>query len=259
MNNTVFESKGEQILEEIGMSKAEFARRMGIQRQNVKALFRSKDLRVIRKAAEVMGVQFEMLVGYTEPFEYKDYSSFSTIPLDIDLLSSTPVCSLSGHEFEPVEGVTFINQVASFFESQGGVAISSMGEVLLDRKGIKNSFYHGMSAIKRTAFAAVKDVLEHGSVILPLGNHSHNKKEQTGMIAAPVLIAGERYVCVVVVIFNQKVRRLYVHEAFITKKLLAVVATSLPSEDKSSLAQPQGDVAKVLIDFLVSKYSNDIS
>lgn len=39
---------------------------MGIQRQNVKALFKSKDIRVIRKAAEVMGVPWEMLVGYVD-------------------------------------------------------------------------------------------------------------------------------------------------------------------------------------------------
>ena len=110
-----------------------------------------------------------------------------------------------------------------------------------------------MSAIKRSAFAAIKDVLERGSVILPMGHHRDNKKEQTGMVAAPVEIAGERYVCVVVVIYNLQICRLYVHEAFVTKKLLAVVATSLPSEEDTSLAQPQGDVAKVLTDCLISK------
>ena len=66
MDTIYFEVKGEQLLKMIGMSKAEFARRMGIQRQNVKALFKSKDIRVIRKAAEVMGVPWEMLVGYVD-------------------------------------------------------------------------------------------------------------------------------------------------------------------------------------------------
>lgn len=64
MEEIYFESKGEELLGKLGMSKAEFARRMGIQRQNVKALFKSKDFRVIHKAAEVMGVPWEMLVGY---------------------------------------------------------------------------------------------------------------------------------------------------------------------------------------------------
>ena len=64
MNTIYFEAKGEYLLEKIGMPKAEFARRMGIHRQNVKALFKSKDIRVIQKAAEVIGVPWEMLVGY---------------------------------------------------------------------------------------------------------------------------------------------------------------------------------------------------
>ena len=66
-----FEVKGEALLEKIGMSKAEFARRMGIQRQNVKALFKSKDLRVIQKAAVVMGVPWGMLVGSVDETDEK--------------------------------------------------------------------------------------------------------------------------------------------------------------------------------------------
>ena len=48
------------------MSKSEFARQMGIRKQNVKALFKSKNLETIHKAAIVMGVPFELLVGYVE-------------------------------------------------------------------------------------------------------------------------------------------------------------------------------------------------
>lgn len=66
MNSIYFEEKGEALLEKIGMPKAEFARKMGIQRQNVKSLFKSKDLRVIQRAADVMGVPWIFLVGYAE-------------------------------------------------------------------------------------------------------------------------------------------------------------------------------------------------
>ena len=54
------------MLERIGMTKSEFARQMGIRKQNVKALFRTKNLETIYKAATVIGVPFEMLVGYVE-------------------------------------------------------------------------------------------------------------------------------------------------------------------------------------------------
>ena len=58
------------------MTKAEFARKMGIRKQNVKALFKSKNLETIYKAAGVMGVPFEMLIGYIEE------PDLSEIPLE---------------------------------------------------------------------------------------------------------------------------------------------------------------------------------
>ena len=66
MNQIYFEAKGEALLERIGMNKTEFARRMGIRKQNVKALFKSKNLETIYKAANVMGVPLELLIGYIE-------------------------------------------------------------------------------------------------------------------------------------------------------------------------------------------------
>jgi len=66
MSKIYFEANGEALLERIGMSKSEFARQMGIRKQNVKALFKSKNLETIYKAASVLGVPFELLVGYIE-------------------------------------------------------------------------------------------------------------------------------------------------------------------------------------------------
>ena len=77
MNQIYFEAKGEALLERIGMSKSEFARQMGIRKQNVKALFRSKNLETIYKAASVIGVPFELLVGYIEE------PSLSEIPVEL--------------------------------------------------------------------------------------------------------------------------------------------------------------------------------
>ena len=65
MAKTFFEEKGPALLERKGISKAEFARRMGVQRQNVNILFKTKNLYTIQKAAQIIGVPFEMLIGYT--------------------------------------------------------------------------------------------------------------------------------------------------------------------------------------------------
>ncbi len=72
MNQIYFEAKGEALLARIGMSKSEFARRMGIRKQNVKALFKTKNLETIHKASEVLGVPFVLLVGYIEEPDLSD-------------------------------------------------------------------------------------------------------------------------------------------------------------------------------------------
>lgn len=66
MTKILFEEKGAELLERMGISKAEFARRMGIQRQNVNALFKTKNLETIYRASLVMGVPFTMLIGYVK-------------------------------------------------------------------------------------------------------------------------------------------------------------------------------------------------
>lgn len=64
MEKIYFEEKGAELLKRIGMTKAEFARKMGIQRQNVNVLFKTHNIEVIRHAAEVMNVPFELLIAY---------------------------------------------------------------------------------------------------------------------------------------------------------------------------------------------------
>lgn len=66
MKGIYFEEKGPELLERRGMTKAEFARRMGILRQNVNALFRTNNLEIISRAAEVLEVPLALLVGYVD-------------------------------------------------------------------------------------------------------------------------------------------------------------------------------------------------
>ena len=176
----------------------------------------------------------------------------------MDLLNSIPIIELSGDEFMPKEGITFAQQVNEYFISQGGKADSSFGEVLLDIKGIQNSKQHGMSRIKAVAFAAVKDVLEKGVEILPMDYHGvHDKKQMTGMIAAPIAIGVEKYICVFEVIANLEVNRLYVHEAFVTKTLFEDAASNSVHGSETTSPHPQGEIAKVLQNYVSSNKNNN--
>ena len=85
--------------------------------------------------------------------------------------------TLSRFHFLPKPGITFAQQIHDYFLSFGGKALSPWGEVLLDKKGIQNDKAHGIGRIKAASFAAIKDVLEKGTIILPLDYYATNRKK----------------------------------------------------------------------------------
>lgn len=140
------------------------------------------------------------------------------------LLKGKTVCILNGNEFAKNDKMSFLQQLNDYFISIGNTASSPFGDVILDKKALKTDIHHGMSRIKAITFAAVKPTLENGIIILPLEYYNtNNKKQKTGMIAAPVVIGTDKYICVVVVIENTTTERLYVHEAFLTKNSLMML------------------------------------
>ena len=72
MKGIYFEEKGSALLEQRGMTKSEFARRMGIQRQNVNALFRTNNIEIIARAAEILEVPLALLVSYVNETDFSD-------------------------------------------------------------------------------------------------------------------------------------------------------------------------------------------
>ena len=82
MKGIYFEEKGIELLGKLGVKKAEFARRMGIQRQNVNALFRTNNLEIIARAAEVLKVPLALMVGVRKRDKTKiQYCITSLIPV----------------------------------------------------------------------------------------------------------------------------------------------------------------------------------
>ena len=64
MKGIYFQEKGIELLKQCGLTKSEFARRMGVLRQNVNVLFKTNNLEIIARAAEVLDVPLALLVGY---------------------------------------------------------------------------------------------------------------------------------------------------------------------------------------------------
>lgn len=61
-DKTFFEINAELLLKEAGLSKAKFAERMGIARQNIQKLFGTKNIFSLIQAADVLGVPLLTLI-----------------------------------------------------------------------------------------------------------------------------------------------------------------------------------------------------
>ena len=79
------------------------------------------------------------------------------------------------------------------------------------------------------------------------------KKQMTGIIAARIIIGSDTFICVVVVIYNLKLKRLYLHESFLTEKIPEIVASSLVRDGEPVSPQSQGVLTNILSLFIKSK------
>ena len=61
--STFFEKNGDALLRRMGISKTEFAEKMGVKKQNVNALFATKNILLLKKAAQVLDVPLETLIA----------------------------------------------------------------------------------------------------------------------------------------------------------------------------------------------------
>ena len=134
------------------------------------------------------------------------------------LISDEYVSEMGYFEF-PHVGDTLIEDIAAYYleKEEGHIERPGIGDILLDEKSVKNSYYHGVGANKITAFAIVPDVLKQG-VQIDEQEKWKGRGYNTVMIAAPVSIEGEGYVCSVIVKQTTK-NRLYVHELYLQKNL----------------------------------------
>ncbi|MBS5507603.1 MAG: hypothetical protein KHX31_03115 [Akkermansia sp.] len=135
------------------------------------------------------------------------------------IMTMEPVASISGQEFQP-DGRKLTEKVSEFWnEKYQGVAVHpEIGEVKLDVRGVKASIAHGIGGLKAAAFALVHDVIEQGVIV----EHAPNWKgrgDDSFVIAAPVTIKGEEYICEVVVMHGETRIGFYLHEVQIKERL----------------------------------------
>ena len=69
-DKTFFEEHGDALVRRMGLSKTEFAEKMGVKKQNVNAVFATKNILILKKAAQVLDVPLETLIA--DPEEKED-------------------------------------------------------------------------------------------------------------------------------------------------------------------------------------------
>lgn len=127
-----------------------------------------------------------------------------------------PVTQITGEEFAKSEK-DLVSQVVEFFGEQNNSAHNSvLGDVVLDRRGVKSDIAHGIGRKKAAAFAAVPSVIEHG-VVVDYQRNWKGRGYDTAVIAAPITIGTEEHMAAVVLTRSNQTNRFYVHEVMTTK------------------------------------------
>ena len=147
---------------------------------------------------------------------FGDWESLDEIDHAVDFcLNGNPVSELTGKEFQKNGEHDLVDRITEFFKSIGGVVENNeLGVVVLDRESVKSSIGHGIGRSKAAAFAAVPDVIRDG-VLFDRQKNWKGRGTNTYVIAAPIRIGSENYVCEAIVeekVGRKAERRFYLHE-----------------------------------------------
>lgn len=153
---------------------------------------------------------------------------------------------LSGKEFAEVYSRRdIVDAVTEYFDSLGGsVMRPGFGEVLISKRGAKDSMAHGYGEKKKVSFAAVPDVIRDG-VQIDFQAEWKGRPVDSYIFAGEVLVDGEVHDMGVVVLKSPQNSRFYLHEIMEMKKddrtasfqTGAIQEGRLPGDARSSLSE----------------------
>ena len=245
--NYISESvKAEYLKEFLSMPMKDLMNEVRIQNYN-----QSNDIQEMRRNIEALKTPF----GQNSKLNYKEWSFArsdefkkqfgdweSKIKKDY-LLSKNYAIKLTGDEFSRKEDMTLTEQVEEYFNNENNVVVSPFfGKVVLDKKGVEDSLAHGMGRLKAIAYASVKDVINKG-VILDIDENHKERGYNSYVVAAPIKIKDEDYICEVVLKKNKNETRFYLHEVTEQKKFLGqAFLTNLAQKP----ARQQGTLQSIL-------------
>lgn len=144
------------------------------------------------------------------------------------LENSNAVGSITGNEFQKDNSSPLVERVFNYYNETGNTVVNNkeLGNVILDKRGIKDSSAHGLGREKAAAFALVPDVIRKG-LVYDRNINWKGRGYDTAIIIANVKIGDEDYVCEVIVKKNSDKQGFYLHEVELKKNLDDVFKTVL--------------------------------
>lgn len=157
-----------------------------------------------------------------------------------EFLEGEPVVRLTGEEF-PNDGTSLFDRVNKFILNLSGGTVASkvVGDVIINRRGIRNSWNHNKNSEKAIAFAAVPKVIEEGTEVYREDNWKGRGYERI-LLAAPITIKNEPYVAVVAINKAKDSSRFYFHEVALTKKIRESALSAGSSADMQVPVETSG-------------------
>lgn len=167
------------------------------------------------------------------------------------VLQGAPVYTV-GTRIAPKDNKGLLEWAAAQFEQAGGKAYHpEIGEVLLDRKSVKNSMAHGMNPFKASAFEAVPAVIEKGVVVA----RTEHGRTSSFFVSAPVRIEGVETVVTVLVRRDMNKQSMYLHSVQNKEKILNAAVNESAADAGAS--EPHGKLHSGYVESLLRKYLTD--
>ena len=166
------------------------------------------------------------------------------------------VSELDGTEFGDLSK-DLKEEVARYFADEWGGSMKrpSFGDVILDKRSVKDDVSHGMNRQKVASFMAVPYIIRDGVVIDEQENWKGRNYDSV-TIAAPITIGKERCIGIAIVKRQPGSNRFYLHTVMLQKSLqVGMLRTG------TEAASRQGDIAKILNNLYhaVKKDKNQLS
>ena len=141
-----------------------------------------------------------------------------------EVLAMAPVANVIDSSLAVNDGRSIIEKVNDYYKDNydNHIYVDGVGDILLDKRGIKNDNAHGITAIKISGYEAVPHVLKNG-LITDIQNQYKNTSQDRMIISAPVRIDGVDYIESIVLkqtTGREKdlITRLYLHSVTLIQK-----------------------------------------